>query len=82
LFETASFFVDCSMDYTQSEHKMTPVEMFLNDPDACYEKAETDLLRDALRRTHNERFLVTTQLYKMALMLKNAKVTHKPFISK
>lgn len=47
--------------------------------DALYEKAEMDLLRDALKRTHKERFLMMTRLMKLNIMLKNAKVTHKPY---
>ncbi len=44
-----------------------------------YEKAEMDLLRDALTRTHKERFLMMTRLMKMNIMFKNAKVTHTPY---
>ncbi len=47
--------------------------------DAFYEKAEMDLLRDALKKTDTERFLMMTKLMKMNIMLKNAKVTHKPY---
>ncbi len=47
-----------------------------NKPD--YEKAELDLLRSALKRSYTERFLVMTSLMKRSLMLKNAKVSHKP----
>lgn len=47
--------------------------------DAFYEKAEMDLLRDALKKTDIERFLMMTKLMKMNIMLKNAKVTHKPY---
>ncbi len=45
--------------------------------DAAYEKAETDLLREALKRTHTERFLMLTQLYKTQQTLKKAKITHQ-----
>jgi hypothetical protein len=48
----------------------------LQEPDSFYEKAETDLLRDALRRTHEERFLMLTRLYKVQLTLQRAKITH------
>jgi hypothetical protein len=51
----------------------------VNEPQPDYEKAEMDLLRDALKRTHEERFFVMTKLMRMSIMLKNAKVTHKPF---
>jgi hypothetical protein len=47
--------------------------------DADYEKAEMDLLRDGIRRTHKERFLVMTKLMKMGIMLKKAKIIHTPY---
>jgi len=47
--------------------------------DALYEKAEMDLLRAALKRTYEERFLVMTSLMKMNIMFKKAKITHKPY---
>jgi hypothetical protein len=62
--------------------EFSPEELFLSDPDACYEKAETDLLRNALKKSYTERFLMATKLYKISMMLKNAKVTHQPFIPK
>lgn len=43
-----------------------------------YEKAELDLLRDALKKTHEERFFIMTKLMKRSIMFKNAKVVHKP----
>jgi len=45
--------------------------------DAVYEKAETDLLPAALNRTHKERFLMLTQLYKTQHTLKKAKITYR-----
>ena len=51
----------------------------LQEPQADYEKAEMDLLRDALKRTHKERFLMATTLYKVQLTLNRAKITHKPY---
>jgi len=53
----------------------------LNEPEPDFEKAEIDLLRDALKRTYKERFLMMTQLMKMSIMLKNANVTHHPLPS-
>ena len=44
-----------------------------------YEKAELDLLRDALKRTHTERFHMMMNLIKMSRMLQKAKLTHKPY---
>lgn len=46
-----------------------------------YEKAEMDLLRDALKRTYKERFLIATTLYKIQQTLSKAKITHKPYTS-
>ena len=50
----------------------------LNESSANYEKAEMNLLRDALNSSYTERFLLTTRLYKIQQMLKRAKITHKP----
>jgi hypothetical protein len=44
-----------------------------------YEKAELDLIRDALKRTHTERFHMMMNLIKMGSMLKKAKLTLKPY---
>jgi hypothetical protein len=43
--------------------------------DAHYEKAETDLLKEALKRTPAERFFIMTKLMKIGIMLKNAKIS-------
>ncbi len=51
---------------------------FLQEPDTFYEKAETDQLRAALKRSYKERFLVMTSLMKKSIMFKNAKITHQP----
>ncbi len=48
----------------------------LNEPQPDYDKAEMDLLRDALKRTHKERFLVMTKLMKWNIMFRNAKISH------
>ncbi len=45
-----------------------------------YEKAETDLLKAALKRTHLERLLFATKLYKIQQTLKKAVVTHQPYL--
>lgn len=50
---------------------------FLQEPDSFYEEAEMNQLKQALQRTHEERFLMMTRLMKMNLMLKKAKITHK-----
>lgn len=54
----------------------------LNELSANYEKAEMDLLRDALNRSFTERFLMATRLYKIQKTLSRAKITHKPFLPK
>lgn len=61
-----------SSENGQSTHGLTP----------DFEKAEMDLLREALRRSYKERFLMTTRLYKIEQTLKKAVITHKPFVSK
>jgi hypothetical protein len=44
-----------------------------------FEKAEMDLLRNALKRSYTERFKMMTTLMKMNYFLKKATITHKPF---
>jgi hypothetical protein len=64
------------MDLSGTDRKKLH-ENFLKEPDAFYEKASTDLLRDALKTSYTERFLMTTKLYKIGQMLANAKIEHK-----
>ncbi|TDW97174.1 hypothetical protein EDB95_5018 [Dinghuibacter silviterrae] len=47
-----------------------------------FEKAEIEMLRENLRRSYKERFLMATRLYKIQQTMKKAVITHKPFISK
>ncbi len=49
----------------------------VNEPQADYLKAEVDLLRDGLNRTHQERFLFATKLYKIQQTMQKAIITHK-----
>jgi hypothetical protein len=51
----------------------------LQEPDSSYEQAEINLLRDALKRSHKERFLMLTQFYKTQQTLQRAKITHRNF---
>lgn len=51
----------------------------LREPEPDYEKAEMDQLREALKRTPSQRFDTLMQLVKLGIMLKNAKITHKPW---
>jgi hypothetical protein len=52
------------------------------DQEPDFEKGELDLLRENLRRSYKERFLMATQLYKVQQTMKKAVITHKPFASK
>ena len=45
--------------------------------DAFYEKAETDQLKAALKRSYKERFTVMTGLMKMNIMFSRAKIITK-----
>ena len=49
---------------------------------ADVEKAEMDLLREALKRSYKERFLMATRLYKIQQTMQKAVITHKPFTGK
>lgn len=42
-----------------------------------YEKAELDLLKDALERNSSQRFDTLMRLIKLGFMLKNAKISHQ-----
>jgi len=74
--------VNCNMAYKDTELENEFDSNLHKAPAADYEKAETDLLINALKRSYTERFLITTRLYKIGMMLKNAKVTHRPFTPK
>jgi hypothetical protein len=47
-----------------------------------FEKAEMDLLRENLRLSYKDRFLMATKLYKIRQTMNKAVITHKPFVSK
>lgn len=51
----------------------------LQEPDSSYKQAEINLLRDALKRSHKDRFLMLTQFYKTQQTLQRAKITHRNF---
>ena len=61
-----------SKDNSQSDSQQMP----------DFEKAELDLLRENLRRSYKERFLMATRLYKIQQTMQKAIITHKPFVSK
>lgn len=56
-----------------------PDKHIISEPKPDYEKAETDLLRDALKRTHKERVLFLHMLMKIQASMRHAKITHQPF---
>ena len=68
-------------DYLQlsDEEREALYNNFLQEPDAFYEKAETDQLRAGLMRSYKERFLVMTSLMKQSIMFRKAKISHQPF---
>jgi len=47
-----------------------------------FDKAELDLLKEALKRSYKERFEFATRLYKIQQTMNKASIVHKPFISK
>lgn len=49
---------------------------------SAFEQAELNLLRESLRRSYKERFLMATRLYKIQQTMKKAVITRKPFVSK
>ena len=49
----------------------------VQEPQPDYEKAEMDLLREAVKRSYTERFHMMTSLMKMNLMFRKAEVRHK-----
>ena len=70
------------MKIDDNKNMLTREELYQIDPDACFQKAETNLLIDALRRSYTERFMMATKLYKISMMLKNATIKHQPFKAK
>jgi len=65
------------MNFLQKEN-IPSKKNTLNEHQPDYEKAELDKLRDALKRTDKERFLVATRLYKIQQTLSKATITHQP----
>ncbi len=50
----------------------------LHEPQADYQREETNRLKDALNRSYTERFLFATRLYKIQQTMQRAKITYKP----
>lgn len=61
-----------------SYDKNRPLQV--REPD--FEKAEMDLLKEGLRRSYKERFLMATRLYKIQQTMSKAVITRKPFLGK
>jgi len=59
--------------------RISSEENIFNEQEPDYEKAELDQLRAALKRTHKERLLFATGLYKIQQTFNKAIVTHKPY---
>ena len=51
----------------------------VNEPQADYDKGELDLLGEGINRTYTQRFETMKQLIKVGIMMKNAKIIHKPY---
>lgn len=47
-----------------------------------FSPAETELLKEGLKRNYKERFEMDTRLYKIQQTMNKAVITHKPFIGK
>jgi hypothetical protein len=66
------------MSSSEKKYENVPDSSRVGEPEVDYEKAELDLIRNALSRSHSERFDLMMSLIKTSIMLKNAKVTHQP----
>jgi len=66
------------MSFQKKNTDFNPTGNKVNEPQADYEKAELDLLRDGIKRTYTQRFETMMQLIKVGIMIKNAKIIHKP----
>ncbi|WP_316794016.1 hypothetical protein [Pedobacter frigoris] len=47
-----------------------------------FDQAESERLKEGLKRSYKERFEMATRLYKIQQTMKQASISHKPFISK
>ena len=59
-----------------------PEDNHTRNNDSAYERAELDRLKEVLKRSYKERFLMTTRLYKIQKTMNRFTITHKPFINK
>lgn len=65
------------MNMNEDINRVPEKNQHVNEQHADYDRAEMDLLRDGLKRTHQERFLFATMLYKVQQTLKKATITYK-----
>lgn len=47
-----------------------------------FHKADLQYLKEGLKRSYKERFLMATRLYKIQQTMNKASISHKPFIVK
>lgn len=65
------------MNKNTSEEK----DNLLHESQTLYDKAEMDLLREALKRSYTDRFFMMTRLMKRGMMFKNAKIIKRPSLN-
>jgi hypothetical protein len=54
----------------------------MKNEETTFDKDQLEHLKEGLKRSYKERFLMVTRLYKVQLTMKKAIITHKPFIDK
>ncbi len=47
-----------------------------------FDEAELEYLKDGLKRSYKQRFLIATRLYKIQQIMYKAVISHKPFVVK
>ena len=70
------------LDKLKSEQMNQPYSIDEEYEQSGFEKAEIDLLKEGLKRTYKERFLMATRLYKIQKTMEKAVITHKKFNKK
>lgn len=61
------------MEYSEQHNDQSSIVREADD-----QKVYDDQLREALKRSYTERFLMATRLYKIQKTMSKAKITHKP----
>lgn len=54
----------------------------MKDDKVPFDQAELEYLKEGLKRSYKERFLMATRLYKIQQTMNKASISHKPFIAK